>query len=760
MKKSWISFFEIVTCICLIWAPFSLLVVDTELLFPYITGKNFLWRTLVECAFVGWASLAILDPRYRIPWSHPVLVCFALFVSAMLVANVFGVDPSRSFWSNAERMDGYIGLLHMFAFFVAGYGFCRNQYKNLWLPNTIICILLVVGVGSSGTLLFVNTTQPHDIRPLILQSEYLSTFQEQNPDAFEVVQKKYGFACKATARSVCTPDQERSARDTFARALAFQNNAPTYAVLVAFLGVALVVALMFQTPALIHRLLHLLLAIGVVLAAAALFQFKPRADAVLGNPIYLASFASFSFFVCVYFATLPAQLWQRSYIRHITYGALAFLFLLAIIKSGTRGAVLGLLFGGFTTAVCVAVVCKEEMYLWYRRLAWGVVVFTVASVSLFFGFKSALIPISSEQLGNQHIVTRALNFSLNDNTTKHRLANWDMAIDGFLERPITGWGQENYLPVFSKHYQADKLYNAEQWFDRTHNMFLDWMVFGGLVGLGSFLALLGSLLYVIWRYGESELGRVGQSVLTGVVVMYIAQNFVAFDSLATGIWITTICIFVALLYKETSEPAGDILGNRATLKATLIGGLWVGMIAWMSISIWTPKKDARDFMDALRSTQLETPLRVVYLESYLPSLENTLTQQGMFAQEILEQLLTRTYIYTDDTLPPALQERYFVVLSQQAESFIEHKPHNTRVSLYYANVLSQRNDYEKALDYYHKALETSPNKLSILRTIAQTYLALGQQERALEYLEQVSLLAPEDTQFQTYFQNLKRQLEK
>src|SRR3989338_9056519 len=36
-----------------------------DLLFPFITGKNFAFRIIIEIIFASWILLALLEPKYR-----------------------------------------------------------------------------------------------------------------------------------------------------------------------------------------------------------------------------------------------------------------------------------------------------------------------------------------------------------------------------------------------------------------------------------------------------------------------------------------------------------------------------------------------------------------------------------------------------------------------------------------------------------------------------------------------------------------------
>jgi hypothetical protein len=85
--------------------------------FPFITGKNFTFRILVELLLLAYVILAVKDPKYR-PRSSFIMWTALAFTLWMALATVMSVDGVKSFWSNFERMDGYITLIHTFVFFV------------------------------------------------------------------------------------------------------------------------------------------------------------------------------------------------------------------------------------------------------------------------------------------------------------------------------------------------------------------------------------------------------------------------------------------------------------------------------------------------------------------------------------------------------------------------------------------------------------------------------------------------------------------
>ena len=97
--------------------PFIPLYVSKGMFFPFIAGKSFAFRVLVELMLGGWLFLVFRDSRYRPRFSW-ILVAYALLMGVTIVADLFGENLFRSLWSNFERMDGLVNYLHFFAYFL------------------------------------------------------------------------------------------------------------------------------------------------------------------------------------------------------------------------------------------------------------------------------------------------------------------------------------------------------------------------------------------------------------------------------------------------------------------------------------------------------------------------------------------------------------------------------------------------------------------------------------------------------------------
>ncbi len=125
--------------------PLTPLIVPNAYFFPFITGKAFYFRIVVEFAVAAWAVLALLDKNYRprFSWISAAVVGFVLW---MFVADAFAPNAAKAFWSNFERMEGWVLLAHLLGFFVAAGAVLRVEQKwRAWFLTSLAVSLAVSG---------------------------------------------------------------------------------------------------------------------------------------------------------------------------------------------------------------------------------------------------------------------------------------------------------------------------------------------------------------------------------------------------------------------------------------------------------------------------------------------------------------------------------------------------------------------------------------------------------------------------------------
>ena len=157
MSQRYIRIFSNIIKVGLYILPFSVLIVAGnfwgkllmpgvgDLFFPFITGKNFFFRIVVELLFALWAFIAIFDKRYR-PRATPLFWSIVATAAALTLSTIFGESPYRSFWSNYERMEGLVGHLHLLGYFVVLTSVLRTEIDwRRFFSCSIVASALVSG---------------------------------------------------------------------------------------------------------------------------------------------------------------------------------------------------------------------------------------------------------------------------------------------------------------------------------------------------------------------------------------------------------------------------------------------------------------------------------------------------------------------------------------------------------------------------------------------------------------------------------------
>ena len=115
-------------------------IVSNGMYFPTITGKVLYAWVVIEVAFLLWISLAIYNKEY-LPKLSIALALLFIWLVTLIISGYMGVDSNQSFWSNYERMDGIIGIMHWCAYAVMLSAMLKTLRE--WL--VFACINIIIG---------------------------------------------------------------------------------------------------------------------------------------------------------------------------------------------------------------------------------------------------------------------------------------------------------------------------------------------------------------------------------------------------------------------------------------------------------------------------------------------------------------------------------------------------------------------------------------------------------------------------------------
>lgn len=505
-----------IVIVALFAVPVFPLIVMNSYFFPFITGKAFYFRILVEIAFAGWLILACIDAKYR-PRLNSVTIGVSLFALVTLVADLLGVNPLRSFWSNFERMEGWITIIHLWALYIVttgmfGHGEEGRRWWHRWLNMWLLAALAVAlyGVGQLFGWAAIHQGSSR-IDASLGNSAYMAVYMLMSAG----IAAYMFFVAKA----------KKIANASF----------------MAWIYPILALLFSFEVVETATRGTTLGLGIGAIVAMVLYAVF---ADGYTAKKLWtLISYAIVS--VIALFASFKASVFAFAPAGTI-YSALVFVGFVSLVY-----------------AIVLAVYCFRQGKHAHKGVRtaryWILGIFALIFIGsgLFTGMRNASFVQHNE------ILNRLANISLTDSSGQARQYIWPMAIKGATERPIFGWGQENFNYIFNANYNP-AMYSQEQWFDRAHSVFLDWLTASGVVGLAAYLALYVLFLVAVWK---SSLTVAEKSVLTGLLAGYAIHNVFVFDNLASYALFIAVLGFAGSL-REAPVPAW--LGGHRHMRADAV----------------------------------------------------------------------------------------------------------------------------------------------------------------------------------------------
>lgn len=435
------------------------LVYISETTFPFVVGKVWSFRLVVDLLLPFFAVLLAVSPRRR-PRRAPLVVAVGAYMAVLLLSAAFGVDPWRSLWSNHERMTGVVAMLHYAAFFLM----CATAYRTRreWR------MALLASLGASAVM------------------TVLALWERGHP----------GFMANTSGRPWAT----------------------------------------------------------------------------LGNTIYLANYLLFHLF---FIAILVVRRSMPPFVR-VVLAALGALQLLVLLFTQTRGTLLAVI---VTAAVLLLWLSVRERK--FRKAGIGALAALVLVLGVLYANRAQPAVQNIPGLG------RLLNTSLSDTGgVRTRFIAWEIALQAFQDKPLLGWGPENYYYAFNAHYYPEsyRYSQYETWFDRSHNTLLDILSMTGALGAVAYAAVFAAAFWTLERKIRAGETPKWEGMLTGgMLLAYVLQNVTVFDSHTSYLYFYLLLAMVAarpLPEQASGKPLGGAALGAVAAAAAALG---IGAAAWSAV---------------------------------------------------------------------------------------------------------------------------------------------------------------------------------
>jgi O-antigen ligase/tetratricopeptide (TPR) repeat protein len=648
-----------ITLVSIFIIPFIPLFVSNSFFFPFITGKNFIFRIVIEIGLAAWIILALTDRAYR-PRKSWILYGFAAFVALMAIADATGVSPFKSFWSNYERMEGWVTLIHLLGYFLMlGTVLAKEKLWDAFFQTSLGVNLVVILYS-------------------MLQLQGFLTINQG------------GARLDAT----------------------FGNSA--YLAIYALFQVFIAALYLVKKKDMLFTFSNWFLALGFNVGFI-FFVLPNLSGAAIKDPSTVLLWA-FLIWVAINVA-LYLTAWAKQ--EKIMYWLTIIFSIVALYNTATRGAILGLIGGVAVAAIIVAVFEKHNKL--FRKSAIGVIIAAVVVVGAFFALRNTTF------VRTNPVLSRFASISPTEATTLSRFKLWHMALEGFAERPILGWGQENFNYVFNTYYNPE-LYNQEQWFDRTHNVIFDWLIAGGVLGLASYLLFFGAVIYYVWKSkGDHAFSVAERGVLTGLLVAYFIHNLFVFDNLTSYLMFIAVASYV--YHRTTVHHAHAEMMALESNKVIVPIAVVALVVALYAVNV-RPILANRTLIDAL-----SVPATAPDITPVVNYFKNALSYNTFGNAEIREQILSRADQYSSVQQQITGKDALVALALEEGKKQIEQTPDDARYYVFYGTYLARTGNIPEAIKMLTKANELSPQKQSIIFALAGTYLSTGQYDLAKGWLK-------------------------
>jgi O-antigen ligase len=318
----------------------------------------------------------------------------------------------------------------------------------------------------------------------------------------------------------------------------------------------------------IEKILKIQLGIGVFYSIVALLAYSGigiitsqltggRLAGYTGNPSFFAVYLLFNAFLALYF-----YFHQYNFDKKLFNWWLIPFFIqsLLLFATLTRGSMVGYLISIILIALSIILLSKDKIILPFKKIS---IVFLIGIIAVsVFTFAGK----NTDFVKNNKILSRFSSISLTDPTAKSRIFSAGVAWESFLQKPLFGWGQENYEAAYTTNFNPEVLKHLPEdfYFDRAHNKPMEVLATNGIFGFLSYLSIFAIAFYFLNKLRKKQEWFLPSLALGGCLVGYFIQNIFIFDFHESYLVFYLVLAFISSLGFNilTQQEDKDVLLKR------------------------------------------------------------------------------------------------------------------------------------------------------------------------------------------------------
>jgi hypothetical protein len=220
--------------------------------------------------------------------------------------------------------------------------------------------------------------------------------------------------------------------------------------------------------------------------------------------------------------------------------------------TGTRGAVIGLIAGIGVFAMGYVLIGNQKVL---KRSLLMLVAIVVLMGVLLIGLRDSAIVRGVAS--NNILVKRMTDLRPEQDPFTSRLFALTVGYKSILERPIVGWGPENYIVPYGRYYVEGT--SSLEVLDQAHNKPIEELVTKGMLGLISYLAIWFLIFRIALQRAKNENQPNQIFILTvaAALASYFVQNLFLFDTPVASLQFIIFTAIIVNLETDNRESTSD-----------------------------------------------------------------------------------------------------------------------------------------------------------------------------------------------------------
>lgn len=451
------------------------------------------------------------------------------------------------------------------------------------------------------------------------------------------------------------------------------------------------------------------------------------------------------------FMALSFGIKEKSKKRFFYFFCLPF-FLLGIITSGARAVYLGFIFG------LIYYLFFYPKKIKILKIGIALILAATVIVILYINFTPQLPPFFKTNKILSYFSNRLSLKNVAIDLIETRLPAWKIGLKAVKDKPLLGWGPENYQSGYDYEYTASSPKMLFIWWDRAHNFLIEYGINAGIPFVIIYLLFIAVLFWQLQKTKKgSEQILQNSSIVSHAIqsafLGYLVNNFFTFDGFVTYfLFFLLVGYSLFLINKNSQTQNNQTLTAKKVLpktgQKTLLVILFVILVWFLwSFNLWPLYINSR----------IVTAQTLVWQKEFVPAL--AIMEKIMPKKSILDVYLRLRYLEFIDkgaaaAENPDTDKEYAQKGLIALKEAVKIQPSYTRTWLLlggYTNVLINHETdpqikkelSKEAYSYLETGQKLSPNRPEFLVERAKTDFLMHDYQAMKEEMEKCVKIAPD-----------------